>query len=45
MQAAAEGLKDALFDNKSMNAFFDAMRFGLEQLTSLVNGLGGAGNI
>lgn len=45
MQAAAEGLKDALFDNKSMNAFFDVMRFGLEQLTSLVNGLGGAGNI
>lgn len=45
MQAAAEGLKDALFNNKSMNAFFDVMRFGLEQLTSLVNGLGGAGNI
>ena len=45
MQAAAEGLKDALFDNKSMSALFDVMRFGLEQLTSLVNGLGGAGNI
>lgn len=45
MQAAVEGLKDALFDNKSMNAFFDVMRFGLEQITSLVNGLGGAGNI
>lgn len=45
MQAAAEGLKDALFNNKSMNAFFDVMRFGLEQITSLVNGLGGAGNI
>lgn len=45
MQAAAEGLKDSLFDNKSMSALFDVMRFGLEQLTSLVNGLGGAGNI
>ena len=45
MQTAAEGLKDALFDNKSMSALFDVMRFGLEQLTSLVNGLGGAGNI
>ena len=45
MQTAAEGLKDALFDNKSMSALFDVMKFGLEQLTSLVNGLGGAGNI
>nr|DAO02892.1 MAG TPA: minor tail protein [Caudoviricetes sp.] len=45
MRTAAEGLKEALFDNKSMNAFFDVLKFGLEQLTSLVNGLGGAGNI
>lgn len=45
MQTAAEGLKDALFDNKSMSALFDVIKFGLEQLTSLVNGLGGAGNI
>ena len=45
MRSAAEGLKEALFDNKSMNAFFDVLKFGLEQLTSLVNGLGGAGNI
>lgn len=45
MRTAAEGLKDALFDNKSMSAFFDVLKFGLEQLTSLVNGLGGAGNI
>ena len=45
MRTVAEGLKEALFDNKSMNAFFDVLKFGLEQLTSLVNGLGGAGNI
>lgn len=45
MRAAAEGLKDALFDNKGMSAFYDGLKFGLEQLTSLVNGLGGASNI
>lgn len=45
MQTAVEGLKDALFDNKGMSAFYDSLKFILEQLTSLVSGLGGAGNI
>lgn len=45
LQNASEGLKDSLFNNKSVNQFLDVLTFGIEQIESLVTGLGGAGNI